>query len=82
MAERDERWLTPIEVARLLRVTSKTVGRWADLGHLHSVRTLGGHRRFRPSDVSALMRSGRAVGTLSAEPIPAPRSWPSHRDLG
>jgi excisionase family DNA binding protein len=47
--------LTPAEVARLFRVDPKTVTRWATTGRLRSLRTPGGHRRFRESDVRALL---------------------------
>lgn len=43
--------LTPGEVAELFRVNPKTVVRWAKAGLLPSLRTLGGHRRYRQSDV-------------------------------
>jgi excisionase family DNA binding protein len=39
--------LTPSEVASLFRVDPKTVTRWAKAGKLTSIRTLGGHRRYR-----------------------------------
>lgn len=47
--------LTPAEVARLFRVDPKTVTRWAKAGKLRSFRTLGGHRRFKESEVQALL---------------------------
>jgi excisionase family DNA binding protein len=47
--------MTPSEVARIFRVDPKTVSRWAARGVLPSTRTLGGHRRFRRSDVEALL---------------------------
>lgn len=47
--------LTPAEVARLFRVDPKTVTRWAKAGRLDSIRTLGGHRRFKESEVQALL---------------------------
>lgn len=47
---------TPGEVARIFRVDPKTVTRWAKQGKLASVRTLGGHRRYRKSDVDAILR--------------------------
>jgi excisionase family DNA binding protein len=47
--------LTPAEVAALLRVHTKTVTRWANEGRLESIRTPGGHRRFRESEVLALL---------------------------
>lgn len=50
-----DRLLTPGEVAAVFRVDAKTVTRWAAAGKLASTRTLGGHRRFRASDVQALL---------------------------
>jgi excisionase family DNA binding protein len=47
--------LTPAEVAALFRVDPKTVTRWAKSGKLSSIRTLGGHRRYRESEVRSLM---------------------------
>jgi excisionase family DNA binding protein len=49
-----ENLLTPAEVAALFRVDPKTVTRWAKAGKLTSIRTLGGHRRFRKSEVDDL----------------------------
>ena len=46
-----ERLLTPSEVAALFRVNPKTVTRWARAGKLTAIRTLGGHRRFRASEI-------------------------------
>jgi excisionase family DNA binding protein len=64
--ERD-RLLTPGEVATLFRVDPKTVTRWAAAGRIGSIRTPGGHRRFRESEVRALL-----AGELSVE-TPAQR---------
>jgi excisionase family DNA binding protein len=47
--------LTPSEVATLFRVDPKTVTRWAKAGKLTSIRTLGGHRRYKESEVKALL---------------------------
>ncbi|MDO8105879.1 BldC family transcriptional regulator [Isoptericola sp. b441] len=47
--------MTPAEVAALFRVDPKTVSRWATSGKLTAIKTLGGHRRFRESEVLALM---------------------------
>lgn len=46
--------LTPAEVASMFRVDPKTVTRWAKAGKLNAIRTLGGHRRYRESEVLAL----------------------------
>lgn len=43
--------LTPSEVAALFRVNPKTVTRWARSGKLTAIRTLGGHRRFKSSEI-------------------------------
>jgi excisionase family DNA binding protein len=50
-----ETLLTPSEVASLFRVDPKTVTRWAKAGKLTSIRTLGGHRRYKESEVKALL---------------------------
>jgi excisionase family DNA binding protein len=50
-----ETLLTPAEVAAMFRVDPKTVTRWAKAGKLGSIRTLGGHRRYRESEVKALL---------------------------
>jgi len=50
-----EALLTPSEVATLFRVDPKTVTRWAKAGKLSSIRTLGGHRRYRESEVRELL---------------------------
>ena len=47
----DDALLTPSEVAEWLRVNPKTVTRWARAGKIPAIRTLGGHRRFRASDI-------------------------------
>lgn len=57
--------LTPAEVAALFRVDPKTVTRWAKAGKLSSIRTLGGHRRYRESEVRALLS-----GVLPAQRTP------------
>lgn len=49
------RLLTPAEVSALFRVDPKTVTRWAKAGKLTSIRTLGGHRRYRENEVRALL---------------------------
>ena len=47
--------LTPAEVASMFRVDPKTVTRWAKAGKLSAIRTLGGHRRYRESEVRELL---------------------------
>ena len=58
-----EHMMTPGDVAALFRVDQKTVNRWAKSGKLASIRTLGGHRRYRSSEVKALLeKSGARLG--------------------
>jgi len=56
--ENTERLLTPHQVAQMFRVDPKTVARWASNGWIGSIRTPGGHRRFRETEVRALLASG------------------------
>jgi excisionase family DNA binding protein len=55
MTREIEPLLLPSEVAAMFRVDPKTVTRWARRGLLDSIRTLGGHRRYRESEVRALL---------------------------
>lgn len=57
---RREELLTPGQVARMFGVDPKTVTRWAQTGKLDAIRTLGGHRRYRRSEVERLLREGRS----------------------
>ena len=59
-AQRDQ-LLTPGEVAKLFRVDPKTVTRWAKGGKLSSIRTLGGHRRYRKEEIDRALRSGSVI---------------------
>ena len=61
-----EQLLTPSEVAALFRVNPKTVTRWATAGRIGSIRTPGGHRRFRETEVKALLSE---LTTEATEPV-------------
>lgn len=39
----------------MFRVAPKTVTRWARAGKLSSIKTLGGHRRYRESEVREVL---------------------------
>lgn len=72
-----DRLLTPGEVAALFRVDPKTVTRWAAAGRIGSIRTPGGHRRFRESEVRALLEGEGMLEELESGdrpggPGPAP----------
>lgn len=60
----NERLLTPGEVASLFRVDPKTVTRWASAGRIGSIRTPGGHRRFRESEVRSMLATLTSEATL------------------
>ena len=49
-----ERFLLPAEAARMLGVATSTLRRWAEEGKLQSGSTIGGHRRYRESDITRL----------------------------
>jgi excisionase family DNA binding protein len=50
-------WLTASQAAARLHVSPKTVSRWASEGRLQHRRTLGGHRRFDPELIDALVQA-------------------------
>jgi excisionase family DNA binding protein len=56
----DEALLTPAEVALMFRVDPKTVTLWAKKGRLESIRTLGGHRRYRREDIENLLNDSKS----------------------
>lgn len=72
-----DRLLTPGEVAALFRVDPKTVTRWAAAGRIGSIRTPGGHRRFRESEVRALLEG---EGALEPEGESTPPSQQQQND--
>jgi predicted site-specific integrase-resolvase len=57
MNQETERMLRPREVAVLFKVDPKTVTRWAKTGRLSPITLPSGHRRYRATDVEALMSS-------------------------
>lgn len=72
-----DRLLTPGEVAALFRVDPKTVTRWAAAGRIGSIRTPGGHRRFRESEVRALLEGEGVLDDLDDGVNRSPNSGPS-----
>ena len=51
--------LTPAEVAVMFRVNPKTVTRWARAGRISAVWTLGGHRRFRATEIRRFLEEAQ-----------------------
>ena len=70
-----DRLLTPQEVANMFRVDPKTVTRWAKAGKLTSAKTPGGHRRYRESEVKALLRT---ITQQQEQFVPDPLRAPVH----
>jgi excisionase family DNA binding protein len=48
--------LTPAEAARRLGVTPNTVTRWSRAGKISAIQTIGGHRRYRMSEVERVLQ--------------------------
>lgn len=61
MSNHDE-LMTPGQVAKLFAVDPKTVSRWANSGKISSVKTLGGHRRFRAVEIRAMLAASQITG--------------------
>lgn len=62
MTEQHEEYLTPQQVGKLFNVHAKTITRWARDGKLDFTYTLGGHRRYKKSQVLALLNDGHKDG--------------------
>ncbi|MBM3658000.1 MAG: BldC family transcriptional regulator [Actinobacteria bacterium] len=59
-ANEPEELLTPSEVAAMFSVNPKTVTRWARAGKVSYIKTLGGHRRFKASEIRRLLAEADA----------------------
>ena len=45
--------LTPKHAAAILQITPRTLARWAQSGRIGAAKTVGGHRRYRTSEIFA-----------------------------
>lgn len=59
----DEQLLRSGQVAALFQVSRRTVSDWARAGKLDAIITPGGHRRFRATQVRALLESQMVPAT-------------------
>lgn len=59
--ETRDAWLTPAEVADMFGVKTRTLINWVRAEKVEAQRTAGGHRRYRQSDVQALLAELKAV---------------------
>lgn len=64
MTAPDTEWIATGQAARMLRVSTKTIGRLADEGKLRSYRTEGNLRRIALDDVTA--RRDEIIAELAA----------------
>lgn len=59
---REDHLLTPREVAKVFRVSPKTVHRWANARVLDAVKTIGGHYRICSQSVKKWLRERGSLG--------------------
>ena len=52
--------LTPAEVAEMFRVNPKTVSCWARAGKISAIKTIGGHRRYKLSEVKKAIEAAQS----------------------
>ncbi len=60
------------DVAARFDVTERTIINWASAGRIPSIRTIGGHLRFHPDDIEALLKF-RSGPPVSARQLPNDR---------
>ena len=60
----DEQLLRPGQVAALFQVSRRTISDWARAGKLDAIITPGGHRRFRATQVRALLEAQKVDATI------------------
>ncbi|WP_239312772.1 helix-turn-helix domain-containing protein [Frankia sp. Cj3] len=58
--------MTPVEVAKALRIGVVSLARWARTGRIDSVELPSGHRRYRRSVVEAILRGTSPNGEVGA----------------
>lgn len=75
MTEDRTEWMTPGEVAAILRVDPKTVGRWAKQGKITYFRTPGGHRRFLRKQIMEMIKDAtqEPIGNSTSRSRAVPR---------
>lgn len=54
-ASSEDNWLYPAEAAALFPASTRALRTWAKAGLISSHRTPGGHRRYRETEVRALV---------------------------
>lgn len=74
-------WMKTAEAAHACRVTAETVIAWAKAGILSATKTPGGHYRFDPAEVHALM-SANALQQAGGPSPETPQATPIRQDSG
>jgi diguanylate cyclase (GGDEF)-like protein/excisionase family DNA binding protein len=64
----EDRAVTLGQAAKLLGISASTLRRWTEDGRVNAVRTSGGHRRFRLSELTRLRPSGASQLRVPAMP--------------
>ncbi|MFO7661697.1 MAG: helix-turn-helix domain-containing protein [Chloroflexota bacterium] len=62
-SDKEENWLSLAEAAKRLNVHPSTLRRWANKGHIPTMVTPGGHRRFALSDIDRFVQDHGAIRT-------------------
>lgn len=76
--DENEQLLTPGEVAEIFRVNAKTVTRWSRTGKISAIKTMGGHRRFRATEIRKFIEEQQGEGVkidLSNTKLAGPSVW-------
>lgn len=60
-----EKLLTSHQVAKLLNVWPETLRRWEKEGKLKPLRTPGGHRRYKESQIKKLLGEDQGINSTS-----------------
>lgn len=60
-----EKLLTTTETCKLLSVSRWTLNRWEDSGELNPIKTKGGHRRYKQSEINSLLQISETIPELN-----------------
>ncbi|MCL6559714.1 MAG: MerR family DNA-binding transcriptional regulator [Firmicutes bacterium] len=65
LSPNSEELLLPREIASMFLVTTRTLGNWERRGLLTPVRLPSGQRRYRRSEIEALLKKGSTCRNLN-----------------
>jgi excisionase family DNA binding protein len=78
----DSEWVSLREAADILGVHPATVRNWADDGKLPSLRTPGGHRRFRRADLAQYAAKSQDTQPFEAQALVQNALWHTRMRVG